>query len=40
MASAQNGARVTILGEENGFYKVKYSGEKTGYVSKDYVSVG
>ena len=40
VASAQNGARVTILGEENGFYKVKYSGEKTGYVSKDYVSVG
>ena len=40
IASAQNGASVTILGEENGFYKVKYSGEKTGYVSKDYVSVG
>ncbi len=40
IASAKNGATVTILGEENGFYKVKYSGEKTGYVSKDYVSVG
>ena len=40
VASAKNGASVTILGEENGFYKVKYSGEKTGYVSKDYVSVG
>lgn len=40
IASAKNGASVTILGEENGFYQVKYSGDKTGYVSKDYVSVG
>ncbi len=40
VASAQNGATVTILGEENGFYKVKYSGDNIGYVSKDYISVG
>ena len=40
VASAQNGARVTILGEENGFYKINYTGDKIGYVSKDYVSVG
>ena len=40
VASATNGARVTILGEENGWYKIVYSGSKTGYVSKDYVSIG
>ena len=40
VASAKNGATVTILGEENGFYKIYYSGDKIGYVSKDYVSVG
>lgn len=40
VASATNGARVTILGEENGWYKIVYSGNKTGYVSKDYVSIG
>lgn len=40
VASATNGARVTILGEENGWYKIIYSGNKTGYVSKDYVSIG
>ena len=39
MASAQNGSTITILGEENGFYKINYSGDKIGYVSKDYVSV-
>lgn len=40
VASAQNGSIVTILGEENGFYKINYSGDKIGYVSKDYVSIG
>ena len=40
VASAQNGAQVTILGEENGFYKINYTGDKIGYVSKDYVSIG
>ena len=40
VASAANGARVTIQGEENGWYKIIYSGSKTGYVSKDYVSIG
>ena len=39
VASAQNGAEVTILGEENGWYKIKYNNTDTGYVSKDYVSV-
>ena len=40
VASASNGATVTVLGEENGFYKINYSGSKVGYVSKDYVSIG
>lgn len=40
LASAANGSTVTILGEENGFYKINYSGDKIGYVSKDYVSIG
>lgn len=40
VASAQNGSTVTILGEENGFYKINYSGGKVGYVSKDYISIG
>jgi len=40
VASAQNGATITILGEENGYYKINYSGSNVGYVSKDYVSVG
>lgn len=40
VASAQNGATITILGEENGFYKINYSGDNVGYVSKDYVSIG
>ncbi len=40
VASAQNGSTITILGEENGFYKINYSGSNIGYVSKDYVSVG
>ena len=39
VASAANGAEVTILGEENGWYKIRYSNTETGYVSKDYVSV-
>ena len=40
VASATNGARITVLGEENGWYKIIYSGNKTGYVSKDYISIG
>ena len=40
VASASNGAEVTVLGEENGWYKIKYNNTDTGYVSKDYVSVG
>lgn len=40
VASASNGAEVTILAEENGWYKVEYGGGKNGYVSKDYISVG
>lgn len=40
VASATNGARVSILGEENGWYKIIYSGNKSGYVSKEYVSIG
>lgn len=39
VASASNGATVTILGEENGWYHIRYSGNKTGYVRKDFVSV-
>ena len=39
VASAQNGAEVTVLGEENGWYKIKYNNTDTGYVSKEYVSV-
>lgn len=33
-----NGKQVSIVGEENGFYKVKYDG-KEGYVSKNYITV-
>ena len=40
VASATNGSTVTILGEENGWYHVRYNGNKTGYVSKDFVSIG
>lgn len=31
------GANVTILGTSGNFYKIKYYGEKVGYISKDYV---
>ena len=40
VASADNGAQVTILGEENGWYHIRYRGNETGYVSKEYVTVG
>lgn len=33
-----NGKQVTIMGEENSFYKVKYDGRE-GYVSKSYVTI-
>ena len=36
---SNNGAEITILGEENGWYHINYGGSNTGYVSKDYVSV-
>ena len=39
VASASNGSAVTILGEENGWYQIRYNGSSTGYVSKDFVSV-
>ena len=39
LASAPDGATVVILGEENGWYKIQYSGSSTGYVSGDYVTV-
>lgn len=39
VASASNGATVTILEEENGWYQIRYSGNRTGYVRKDFVSV-
>ena len=34
-----NGANVTIVGENGDWYKIKY-GSSTGYVSKDYISLG
>jgi len=40
VASAPNGAKVPILSEENGWYKIVYKGDLQGYVSKDYVSIG
>ena len=33
------GKQVTILGEENGWYKIKWN-NSTGYVVKDYIAVG
>ena len=40
IASASNGTQVVILGEENGWYQIRYSGNQTGYVSKEFVSTG
>ena len=40
VASASNGAEVTVLGEENGWYHIRYSGTSTGYVSTEFVSIG
>ena len=40
VASASNGAKITVLEETNGWCKFDYGGGKIGYVSKDYVSVG
>ena len=39
LASAPNGATVTILGVENGWYRIEYSPGHEGYVSGDYVTV-
>ena len=35
---ASNGAEVTVVGEENGWYRVRYNGSQEGYVRKDFVS--
>lgn len=37
IGSLAKGAQVTILGEENGWYKIQY-GSGAGYVSKDYIN--
>lgn len=39
MGSLDNGTIVTILSEENGFYKINNNNGKTSYVSKDYVGI-
>lgn len=39
LASAPDGASVTILGVENGWYRIEYSPGREGYVSGDYVTV-
>jgi hypothetical protein len=40
VASAVNGATLTILEDTGtGWYKITYNGNKTGYVSSDYVSI-
>lgn len=39
LASAPDGATVTILGSENGWYRIEYSPGREGYVSGDYVTV-
>ncbi len=39
IGSLSNGAKVTITGEQNGWYKISYNGG-TGYVSKEYIQAG
>ena len=39
LASAPDGASITILGVENGWYRIEYSPGQEGYVSGDYVTV-
>ncbi|MCI8687729.1 MAG: SH3 domain-containing protein [Lawsonibacter sp.] len=39
VASASNGSRVTVQGEENGWYKVTYNSTKSGYIRKDFISL-
>ena len=34
-----NGDKINVLGEENGFYKIKTSSGDIGYISKDYVNL-
>jgi len=36
LTSVSNGAYLTVYGSENGFYKVGYAENKTGYVSRSY----
>lgn len=38
VGTLRNGEQVTVLGEENGWYHIRYSGDQEGYVSKEYVS--
>ena len=40
VASAANNAVVVILDEADGWYHIDYGNGKTGYVSKDYVTIG
>ena len=39
IGSLSNGSKVTIVGESGSWYKINY-GNTTGYVSKDYISLG
>lgn len=39
LSALPKGTRLTILGEENGFYKVDFSGGKVGYASKEFISM-
>lgn len=39
VASASNGGEVTVVGEENGWYRVRYNGSQEGYIRKDFISV-
>ena len=39
VASVGNGSTVTVLGEENGWYKVAYKTNQTGYIRKDFISI-
>lgn len=35
----KNGQQVTIIGEQSGWYKITFDGNKTGYVSKSYIKL-
>ena len=38
IGKASNGAKLTIIGESGGWYRIKYN-NITGYVSKDYIQI-